>query len=331
MDLGGSGVRFLRLGQGEEGVSQWYYPGAIVDQEGEISSFRGFLRANRLAGALVASNIEDTSLRIRRVDLPKMPDYDLKEAVRWQLRDVVEGPVSDYIVRYSVVEEYSVGDVKKLALVAYAIRKSAISRRSEFLRSLSLEPVVIEPTSVSLLAAFDRVQGWQEGEYYGLIDLGETKSVFTVMGEGRLYFSRPLAGVSGQDLKGLLESDLALSPPDSESLKRHLMEGGETGGGADSRLTAMREKVDALLPTLYKQVSLEAQRSIDAFTLMFKKERVHRLFLCGGGASLPGLAETLTKNLAIPTALLDPSAAFRMPPGRSHLFMAALGLALYPL
>jgi len=297
MDLGSSGVKFVRIHRKpEEGagqITQWLYP-APVQEEKEISAFRDFLRVNGLTGSMVACNIDEGNLSIRKLDLPKMPEADLREAVRWQIRDGLEGPVTDYSVRYTLLEEPS-PEAKKVSLLAYAVKKSVVSRLMEFLKKLSLNPVLVEPTPVSLMAAFDAVHGWKAGETYGLIDFGESKTVFSAMGEGRLYFFRPLGGVSGRQLKEYLE----------------------------------KEPLESVLPGFHTRIAVETQKIVDAFSLAFRTEKIHRLFLCGGGAALPGLEEYLTKNVAIPTTLLDPSVQFEMAPGPSHLYDAALGLALY--
>lgn len=328
MDLGVAGIKLLSF-RPEMGPARrlqcWFYPGSLGEDKGEAGAFRDFLVANGLGGARVVCNIEDSSLKIRRVDLPKMPDGDLREAIRWQLRDVLEGPATDYVLRYSVIEEYLSGETKKLALVAYAIKKEIIQERVQFLKGLSLIPEAIEPTSVSLIAAFHEIHGWKTGEFYGLIDLGESKSVFLAMGEGKLYFSRPLAGISGRDLQSVLAKEFGLSEDDAGRLKRHLFEGSPPAGP----LSGLKERAEALTASFYTQICLETQRSLDAFFLMFRKEKIHHLFLCGGGATMPGLSAAMSRNLALETSVLDPRKKFGETAPLSHLFDAALGLALY--
>ncbi len=321
VDLGSSGVKLVRLRRREDGsvesFHRWHYSGHLLeDPKKEIPAFRDFLRANQLDGARVACNIEDASLKIRRVELPKIPDSDLREAVRWQLRDVVEGSINDYVVRHSFLEEVSVGGVKKLALLAYAIRKNLVFKSMEFLRRLTLEPVAIEPASVSLLAVFDLIQGWQKGEFYGLIDFGDSHAVFTVMSEGKLFFSRPLTNISGRQLKDFLGKELALSNHEVEELLRQGLN---------------HEKVSTLLPLYYTQVAVEIQRSMDAFALAFHRDKTHRLFLCGGFGDLPGLSDYLTKNIAVPTSLLDPAKKLPELSEGNFFFDVALGLALSPV
>ena len=333
MDLGGSGIKLVRIHRQKDGkvesTTGWCYPGAL--EEVDVPAFREYLRTQKLAGSIVACNIEDSSLKIRRVELPKMPDFDLREAVRWQLRDVVDGPIADYIIRYSLIEEISVGETRKLSLLVYAIRKSKVQKVTDLLKRLTLKPVVVEPTSVSLLALFDHLKGWKTGETYGVIDLGETKSVFSAVSEGRLLFSRPLSGISGRQFREMIEKELGLPTEDAEEIKRALMGQGFSEGRAAQLAAQWKEKACALLPFLHTKIAIEVQKSVDAFTLMFRREKMDSLFLCGGGASLQGVDDYLTKNLAIPTSLLDPREKFDISGTSPCFYNAALGLALYPL
>ncbi len=275
LDIGQSGVKLVRLHSRPEKTEAdcHYYPERILaGTNQDVEAFRRFLQSQHLLGMSVAVNIEDASLKIRRVDVPKMPADDLREAVPWLLRDVVEGPISDYVVRHSLIEESVAGDVRRLSLVAYAIRKKTVHDRVGFLTRCGLKPVFVEPASVSLLALFDRLHGWKQGECCALIDLGESKSIFTVMSEGRLFFSRPLPGISLSLLRSQVEKELSLTPAEAELLLKNVEREGE--------------KLDPILSSFYSRLAVETQRSVDGFSLVFKKERnesqgdiVSRIFL----------------------------------------------------
>lgn len=321
LDMGHSETRFVRIREGQA-VSKWNYPGSLLE---EAVNFREFLKANRLQGISVAANIEDPSLKIRKVDLPKMPESDLGEAVRWEMRDIVDGPIEEFVVRRSLIEEYRSGDSVRLSMVAYAINKKAVRGLASFLRGFGLNPVVVEPQAVSLAAAVERIHGFQPSEYYGLIDIGETRSTFIAAGEGRLLFSRPLPGVSGRELTTFIRKELEMGHRKAEDIKGMLV----GAPGVPEVSAPMREKAEAILPGFHTRVAIEGQRSVDAFALMFRREKVNKLFLTGGGARLSGLEVYLAANLGIPTRILDPSDVLKMPPESAHLYNVAVGLALY--
>lgn len=331
LDIGSRSVKCLRWDRGKGRAVACLYPGNLRSgEEKETAEFREFVRANGLAGAAAACSVDDESLKVKKMELPKMPDYDMKEAVTWQMRDVLEGPVSDYVIRYLILEEHSSEEGKKLSVLGFAMKASDVRDLAQFLRKCSLHPMIMEPASVSLTAAFDELQGCQKGQHYGVIDLGESKSVFAAVGDEKLLFTRTLTGATGQELRALLQKELTITESEAAALSRLFVGEGESRADIDSLRDSLRERAGTLLSGHYTRVAVEIQRSIDAFALTFRREKIDQLFLCGGGATLKRLTEHLTTNLAIPTTVLDPSA--RGVEARSpHLYNIAYGLSRYPV
>ncbi len=173
MDIGAHSTKFLRW-IGEKKTSQVFcYPKNILNEAGgEAKEFSEFLRAHGLSGASVACAVDVEAFKIKKFDLPKMPESDLSEAVKWEMREVIEGPVEKYVVRHLVVEEHGSSEGTKLSLLGFAIKSDDVRELVQFLRKCSLKPVALEPSPVSLVAAFAQVEGFPKDRRYGLIDLG---------------------------------------------------------------------------------------------------------------------------------------------------------------
>lgn len=326
LDLGASGIKMVRLEKrGEEIRLDRYlrYPEKVTESvSSSVEKFRKFLVSQGLSEMLAACSLSDPSLKVQRVDLPKMPDFDLREAVKWQLRDAVEGKIEHYGVRYTPMEEYQSGETSRIVLTAYIVRKEAVQRSANFLRRLSLIPELIEPTPVALLAAFDRLAPWGKGAVYGLLDLGESQSSFYAVSEGKIYLARPLVEVSGEFFNRMISQELSLEDDRARALKESFyLHGGEVA----------EEASKTLLQLFYSKIAMEAQRSVDAFAIQYRREKIDRIFLTGGGAALPGLSDYLTKNLGIRAVSWDPLEGMASDGTDHHLFAVATGLALYGL
>lgn len=241
-----------------------------------------------LQGNPVALSFQDDTFHVRRLDLPRMPPQDLMEAIRWHLRDIAEESIDDYVVRYSLLEEKIHPEMVQLSLLAYAIKRSTIQQQMALLQKVSLKPFFIEPTPVSVAATVSRVFPTEGEEWIGCADIGFKKSYFLVMGHGKLYFFRPLPGISANDL----------SKPDYAT-----------------------------------RLSIELQNSLDAFFITYHTEKISRLFLMGGGAKENSLPQLLSKNLGIPTEILNPFYGieglnpFPLAKEEPYLFSGALGAA----
>lgn len=169
-------------------------PTGIQDEE-FIGNVKEYLQANKLSHVMVASSIDDTSIKIRKVEMPKMPEADLIEAIKWNLRDIVDGDIEEFNVSYSRIEEHEDGDVTKLDLMAYAIKKSAVREHQAVIESLGLQPFFVEPAAVSLASTLERCVG-DDSNYRAGIHIGYNNTLFYVIGNGVFVFSRPMVGIN---------------------------------------------------------------------------------------------------------------------------------------
>lgn len=209
VDLGHKSLKAIRLNRiANQEVLDFCASAEIGEGISPFDSLKQFVHQHRLQGSEAAVCLDDPSLKIRRVELPKMPEADLKEAVRWKLRDVVEGSVEDYIVRTSQMSDISSPGEKKTVVIGYAVKKNAVdSTLHDFERS-GLKPQFMEPQAVSLASACHRAAASSK-EWIGGIDFGATKTIMVILGDGKVAYSRPLPGI-----------DLALAAADAESFRK---------------------------------------------------------------------------------------------------------------
>ncbi|MDO8519886.1 MAG: pilus assembly protein PilM [Deltaproteobacteria bacterium] len=172
-----------------------------MTETGDFTSLKNYLSQQGLSGLQAATCLEDPSLKIRKVEVPDMPEGDLKEAVKWKIREVLDGPAEEFVVRSSLLEKISTPDMKKLMLVGYAIRRKAVAEMIKKMAASGVRATFIEPGSVSFAAAVERASpsgtDWVAG-----VDLGAAHVVMVIVGQGKLYYSRPLPGIASSGDEG---------------------------------------------------------------------------------------------------------------------------------
>ncbi len=152
------------------------------------------LKKRHVLSALAASTIDDPSMKIRKVEAPKMPDADLVEAVKWNLRDIVEDDIDKYYVTWSLIREFVDAEARKVEVVAYAIKKDAVVAHQRLIERVGLNPCFIEPASVSLAATLENCLGVTE-DYVAGVNVGYHQTLFYIIGKGVFVFSRPMLGI----------------------------------------------------------------------------------------------------------------------------------------
>lgn len=159
------------------------------------ANMKAFLHDSKLKNSLAAVSFEDPSLVIRRFELPKMPELDLIEALKWNLRDHIESDVEQYTIKYSKISEIEEGDLVKTEIVVYAAKKSAILDFKLRVEQVGLLVFMIEPSAVTLASALDRFMP-EENRYIAGVDVGYHQTKFYVVGDRTFIFSRPVPGVN---------------------------------------------------------------------------------------------------------------------------------------
>lgn len=162
--------------------------------EGFLANMKAFLNDSGLKGSLAAASFDDSSIVIRKFELPKMPEADLIEAIKWNLRDHVDGDVENYTLKYSKIGEIEDGDLVKLDVVVYAANRTNVLDFKLKVEGMGLHLFMIEPAAVTLASALDRCHPDEENYLVGL-DIGYHHTKFYVVGKRNFIFSRPIAGI----------------------------------------------------------------------------------------------------------------------------------------
>lgn len=146
-------------------------------------------------GFPTAISLPNLWVQMRRMDLPKMPTEDLKEAIRWQMRDIAEGSIDDYTIQYTLVGEETKGDVSRLTVIGFALSTKKMEEEIRGFEQCGLKPFFMEPAAVSLAATISRLYPNWEREWIGCVDFQPDQTTFLMLGEKKLQFVRPLAGL----------------------------------------------------------------------------------------------------------------------------------------
>ena len=168
--------------------------------ENLVTNLKTFLNDVGLSGAMVAASFDDPTIRIRKVELPKMPEADLLEAIKWDIRDRLDGDIDEFTVNHSLLDEKEDGDNIIWQLVAYAVKKETIYKVQRKLESVGLMPFMIEPAAVTLSAALDRCYP-KEDDYIAGVEIGYTRSLFFVIGKRNFIYSRIITDISLEQLE----------------------------------------------------------------------------------------------------------------------------------
>lgn len=300
IDLGSYSIKIARLKKSGhlytlKGASCYKLPQKGSAGSPPLSAYLSeLMSAQKLKGKEAAAVISGPTVTFRHLHLPMMPEKDLKEAVRWEIRKEVSIPANELSMDY-VITSKERSSSNTISIIAFAARSGEVERLISLFRDAGVEIRVVEAVPTALLFAFDLSAHWEDGVNYGLLDIGEERSTIAVVKNRRLVFAREIS-FGGHDLTRSIAASMNKAEDEAEELKI------AWGLRKDAPDGGVREGVAASLEIL----SAEIQRSFDYYQAQFREGSVSRLFISGGSARLKGLEGFMTENTGIPSFADDP-------------------------
>ena len=326
-------VRLAKLSSGELSLAAYGELDIDVLRANEAEKQRFKIAVKQIGDGLqrIAINVEHPSLRIRRMNFAKMPENDLIEAIRWNFREHIEGPMEKYVVGHTPLKGEE-DDEERMSIVAYGLSSEAVDDYTKLVKSLGLRPTSLEPSATALLASLNANGILADGRRHVCVVFGDKATLFSVMQGNVLLFCRPLPGVHNEALARLIMRNLNI---DAEKAHKAIDEWMGKGVAEEQRDDELMKRLDTTTGHFFSQLVIEMQRSIDAFCIMYAVEHVDEIHLCGMGVLYPGMVEHIRRTLGVETRIFNPFEKL-MEPSRlteevnkvAPLYAIAVGLAI---
>lgn len=297
IDLNPEEIKAVCLKAGDGTYSLESY--GIYTYGGDINKLKDFVSSSGIQRGEIRINIEDPSLKIRRLDLPEMTLAEVPEAIKWGMREIIEGEPEDFFFKHISIDASDLTVPGKMPFLVFAVKKSAVWGVYDIAKKTGLaRPKVIEPNVAALCRLFELCMGKEREKAEAVIDLGKTFSPFIVIGKKGIVFSRPLAGCGEQNFVAQLSRDIGVTFDSAKEKKLAYFRG-------------EKARDDILLKNsiaqFYSRMAVEVQRSIDGYNVVFGKDRkIDKIFLTGSGVYYKGLTNYLAETLNIDVLVFDP-------------------------
>jgi len=263
--------------------------------------------------------VSGSGVHIKRISIPSLPKAELKEAVRWEIKDHLPFPVETAQIDFHILNEYVEDNVKKLDLMVVACPKPLVERTLSIAEEAGLQPAHLD---VGPLAIWNTLLAWdgiKKEETVALIDMGAEKTGIYIFKNGILQFSREVTPAGADITRAIAEGIGSAGEPDllyerAESIKR------EMGIPSEPYQEALRQAQDDLQQTknttlsklsflvrpVLEKLAAEIGRSLDYYRSQFNEERIDRILLTGGGANLKNIVSYLGSELRLPVEHFNP-------------------------
>ncbi len=247
-----------------------FTPARGLEQQAE--ALKALVDAHKLADTHCTLVLEPGEYSLVQVDKPPVEDAELRDALRWRIKELLDFPVEEAIIdAFDVPGQAQRGRSPSVYVVA--ARKALLEPRIAMVQAagLQLDQIDIAELALRNLAA----ASLPEEETGGLLYLTPHRGLITIVRGQTLYVAR------GID-RGL----------------EQLLDQAEAAGGTD--LAPVSDILE-----VYGQLALEIQRTMDYYDSYFGEAPVKRVLIAPALEALEELAQTVGEHLGMRTEVLS--------------------------
>ena len=261
--------------------------GVVKDERAVTGALRQLWTAQDFSTKSVVLGVTHQQVVVREIEVSNLPAKELRQALPFQVRDVLPLPVDEALLDFYPLEAPHGDTVRGLLIAA---PKKAVSN---MVRAVERAGLHVERVDLSIFAAL-RAAAHVAQDTEAVVDIGANGTNIVIHTDGipRIVRSIPRGGA---EVTRLMASRLGMSAAEAEMLKCRV---GLTRGEGPESADVVEEAIRPLLS--------EIRSSLNYFTSANPEVRVARLALVGGAAQLPGLVGKLAEYLDVPTFLSDP-------------------------
>lgn len=278
---------------------------SIESKAETVSLFKQFVQKNNLENKPIVTTLLTADSNLVMLEKPEVADNELRQAVRWRVKDSLSFDINDAIVDVFEIPGQKERGRTPLVYVT-AVEKEFLKQHIKLLEEQNLEIDSIDIAELVMRNIAALLPEDQQG--VALLKLDATQGLMTLTQDSSLYLARNI-DVGYASLITSASSNLG----ESEGLAL------EEGMSPDQQ-----RSLDAIV--------LEVQRSLDYYESHFAKPAINSLVIAPLPYEIPGVIKHLASALGLQVRLLDLNAVLDLPQPMSkemqaHCFFA-IGAAL---
>ena len=309
LDIGSSAIKLVQVKASKGGNQlvnfgiepvppQSIVDGSVMNASAIAESITSLFAQLKIRQKDVAIAIAGHSVIIKKISVPVMSRDELDEQIHWEAEHHIPFAKDDVEIDHQILDSQASNNQMDVLLVA--AKKEVVSDYAEAAREASLNPVVVDVAAFTLQNCFELNYGMQM-ETVALLNVGASISTLNIVSGGNSDFTRDVT-IGGDTFTEEIQKQLGIGYEEAEAFK--------CGGTAGDEV--IPREVDDILQQQSETIAGEFQRSFDFYLATTAEGQIDRLFLSGGSARVPALAQAIENRSRIPVEMLDPFRSIRV-------------------
>ncbi len=270
---------------------------SLVKQTAEL--LKDLMKRAGVTTNKVVASLPNNSVFTSVIEMPKIPQSELKTAVEFEAKKYVPLPLTEVALSWSIIEEKkatltkdsNIGSFQSDAsnrtkVLLTAVPTAVIKNYLEVFKLAGLEALALEIEALALIRSL-------VGEDLGnniLIDIGAKSTSVNLVDSGYLRLSKNL-NIGGDTITTTLSKSLSVNFARAEQFKK------------DFGLSGSNGQIPQVMRPILDVIKNEVGQLIGLFES--RGQRIDKIIITGGGSRLPSLKEYLA-SLSKPIVTANP-------------------------
>jgi type IV pilus assembly protein PilM len=262
--------------------------GEVRDREAVAAAIKRLWQHGRFSSKKVIVGLGSQRAMVRQVEMPPLPDSELRSALRLKIGEFLPIPVEQAVVDFAPLPGTG-GETAERRLLLVAAQRDVISDELGAVDAAGLSAVAVDSSSLALLRAVAGPKlpgGGPSGGLEAVVGIGAELITVAVRDGGTPRFMRTVALTNPN------------GPGVSDPLSPSVSPGDRSRPGARSATAPVVGAAQRL-----ESIVGEVRSSLEYLLSQSGTGHFEQVLLTGGGAMLPGVTEALSTSLGLPVKL----------------------------
>jgi type IV pilus assembly protein PilM len=294
--------------------------GEIMDPNIVAEAVQGALAAAGVKAKDVVTAVGGRDVIVKKIQIDRVKESEVRDLMRWEAEQHVPFDMESVELDFQILDPDGAGLDMSVLLVA--AKRELVENKLRVLSDAGIAASIVDVDAFALHNAFEINYPDAMRGVVGLINIGHDVTIVNILEDGVPILTRDLP-VGTRRFREDLQRERGLGADESDGLLR----------GYDRS-----PHLDAVIAGRGEEIALGLERAAAFLASSSRSGAAARaVYLCGGGARIPGLAEMLANRLRIPVEQANALANLKVRDGAldslatdevAPLLMLPIGLAL---
>ena len=194
--------------------------GIVEDQFAVAEAVQGLLQDLGITNPLAVAALYGPSVVVRQVQLPAMPEQQLRKSIYWEARNYINFPVEDSLLEFEILGTHTTDGAQQMDVMLVAAPRDLVDSRVATLVQAGVEPIAVELEPFALIrGAVDLpMSTLGSNGTLALVDIGASFTTISILSNGIFALTRSVT-IAGNSFTEAITKVLNIDPIQAERVK----------------------------------------------------------------------------------------------------------------